>query len=199
MTPPIPSPNPDGEITMPEMARLAGVTRPAVSNWRKRFKDFPAPIRTDSSGADVFRLGDVEQWLDKHKKRRRQFTGGEVMWHALDSLRGEAPTERVIELACIALALRRVALDKPELEDAALEARAGHGQQVTSDRRRRLFVSPRGSPRTDQSSLTPSRTAPQSIPAHDRASSRSSLPAEFADRDHRGVRVPPRTTASVAR
>ncbi|WP_370099766.1 N-6 DNA methylase [Streptacidiphilus sp. MAP12-20] len=50
------------EVTAAEIARLAGVGRAAVSNWRRRHADFPRPIGgTETSPA--FALADVEEWL----------------------------------------------------------------------------------------------------------------------------------------
>ncbi|MET9429944.1 N-6 DNA methylase [Streptomyces sp. NPDC003036] len=44
------------------MARLAGVGRAAVSNWRRRHADFPKPVGgTETSPS--FALAEVEQWL----------------------------------------------------------------------------------------------------------------------------------------
>ncbi|SEK24741.1 N-6 DNA methylase [Streptacidiphilus jiangxiensis] len=50
------------QITAAEIARLAGVGRAAVSNWRRRHADFPKPVGgTETSPA--FALADVERWL----------------------------------------------------------------------------------------------------------------------------------------
>ncbi|MGW7490167.1 N-6 DNA methylase [Streptomyces sp. NPDC054786] len=50
------------EVTAAGIARLAGVGRAAVSNWRRRHADFPKPVGgTETSPA--FALGDIEQWL----------------------------------------------------------------------------------------------------------------------------------------
>lgn len=50
------------EVTAAGIARLAGVGRAAVSNWRRRHADFPKPVGgTETSPA--FALRDVEQWL----------------------------------------------------------------------------------------------------------------------------------------
>lgn len=50
------------EVTAAQIARLAGVGRAAVSNWRRRHADFPKPVGgTETSPA--FALGEVEQWL----------------------------------------------------------------------------------------------------------------------------------------
>ncbi|MFE7777999.1 N-6 DNA methylase [Streptomyces sp. NPDC057445] len=50
------------EVTAAGIARLAGVGRAAVSNWRRRHADFPRPVGgTETSPS--FALADVEQWL----------------------------------------------------------------------------------------------------------------------------------------
>lgn len=50
------------EVTAAGIARLAGVGRAAVSNWRRRYAHFPRPVGgTDTS--PTFSLPEVEQWL----------------------------------------------------------------------------------------------------------------------------------------
>src|SRR3954463_5641068 len=49
-------------ITAAEIARLAGVGRAAVSNWRKRHPDFPVPVGGTPASPE-FDLIQVEQWL----------------------------------------------------------------------------------------------------------------------------------------
>ncbi len=50
------------EVTAAGIARLAGVGRAAVSNWRRRHPDFPKPVGgTETSPS--FALTEVEQWL----------------------------------------------------------------------------------------------------------------------------------------
>ncbi|MGW0468365.1 N-6 DNA methylase [Streptomyces sp. NPDC003027] len=50
------------EVTAAGIARLAGVGRAAVSNWRRRHPDFPRPVGgTETSPS--FALADVEEWL----------------------------------------------------------------------------------------------------------------------------------------
>lgn len=50
------------EVTAAGIARLAGVGRAAVSNWRRRHADFPRPVGgTETSPS--FALADVERWL----------------------------------------------------------------------------------------------------------------------------------------
>ncbi|MEV5979259.1 N-6 DNA methylase [Streptomyces sp. NPDC052114] len=50
------------EVTAAGIARLAGVGRAAVSNWRRRHDDFPRPVGgTETSPS--FALAEVEHWL----------------------------------------------------------------------------------------------------------------------------------------
>jgi chromosome partitioning protein len=49
-----------------EVAELAGVTPSAVANWRKRARDFPAPVVNLKSGP-VFSLSQIRTWLRKRR------------------------------------------------------------------------------------------------------------------------------------
>ncbi|WP_250034332.1 helix-turn-helix transcriptional regulator [Paractinoplanes maris] len=49
-------------VTAADIARLAGVGRAAVSNWRKRYDTFPTPIG-GTAASPQFDLDDVERWL----------------------------------------------------------------------------------------------------------------------------------------
>ncbi|KOG31753.1 MULTISPECIES: N-6 DNA methylase [Streptomyces] len=49
-------------MTAAGIARLAGVGRAAVSNWRRRHPDFPKPVG-GTEASPSFALADVEQWL----------------------------------------------------------------------------------------------------------------------------------------
>lgn len=73
-------------VTLAEIARVAGVGRAAVSNWRRRDEDFPAPIGgTDTSPA--FSLAEIESWLlAKGKGKRRAIGDRERLWPKLDAL-----------------------------------------------------------------------------------------------------------------
>lgn len=51
-------------ITVGEIAVIAHVGVSAVSNWRTRYPDFPAPAEELAAGPR-FRLADVKQWFDR--------------------------------------------------------------------------------------------------------------------------------------
>ncbi|WP_109601368.1 N-6 DNA methylase [Actinoplanes xinjiangensis] len=50
-------------MTAGDIARLAGVSRAAVSNWRKRHPDFPKPVG-GSVSSPTFPLAEIEVWLE---------------------------------------------------------------------------------------------------------------------------------------
>src|SRR5258705_13755104 len=55
------------EVTAAEIARLAGVGRAAVSNWRRRYDDFPRPVGGPVT-SPTFALPEVEAWLQANRK-----------------------------------------------------------------------------------------------------------------------------------
>ncbi|MDX2817716.1 N-6 DNA methylase [Streptomyces sp. PA03-5A] len=72
-------------VTLAEIARLAGVGRAAVSNWRRRYENFPAPTGgTDAS--PLFSLSDVEDWLHKENKVKIALGSLERLWPEFDAL-----------------------------------------------------------------------------------------------------------------
>lgn len=77
----------DALVTAADVARLAGVGRAAVSNWRRRHADFPEPV-LGSGATPSFRLTEVERWL----RRQGKVSGdrpAEALWRALDATRGD--------------------------------------------------------------------------------------------------------------
>ncbi|QXV61539.1 N-6 DNA methylase [Amycolatopsis sp. TNS106] len=54
-------------VTAAEIAQLAKVTRAAVSNWRKRYPDFPQPS-SGTGGRVLYARPEVDAWLSRHGK-----------------------------------------------------------------------------------------------------------------------------------
>ncbi|MFJ5232477.1 N-6 DNA methylase [Kitasatospora sp. NPDC088391] len=73
------------EVTAAEIARLAGVGRAAVSNWRRRHPDFPPPAG-GSETSPTFRLDQVEQWL-RAQGKLAELPLLERIWQQLETLR----------------------------------------------------------------------------------------------------------------
>lgn len=81
------APTADLLVSGSEIARLAGVTRAAVSNWRRRYDDFPTPAG-GGANSPLFALPDVEAWLDR--QRKGQGVSEEVqLWQVLRGAYGE--------------------------------------------------------------------------------------------------------------
>jgi hypothetical protein len=62
-------------MTAAAIARLAGVGRAAVSNWRKRYPDFPQPVG-GSPNSPTFSRGEVFGWLNATGKAAQLATAG---------------------------------------------------------------------------------------------------------------------------
>src|SRR5260221_9757166 len=50
------------QVAAADIARLAGVGRSAVSNWRRRYAGFPQPV-AGTMASPLFALAEVEAWL----------------------------------------------------------------------------------------------------------------------------------------
>ena len=72
------------EITAAAIARLAGVGRSAVANWRRRYPDFPQPAG-GSATSPTFDRGAVQEWLRRTGKAEELASSG----------RTETGTERI--------------------------------------------------------------------------------------------------------
>ncbi|MBA5221931.1 N-6 DNA methylase [Streptomyces griseoaurantiacus] len=71
-------------VSLAEIARIAGVGRAAVSNWRRRHDSFPTRI----GGTDVspqFSLAEVENWLRENGKLK-DIDGRELLWPRFEAL-----------------------------------------------------------------------------------------------------------------
>ncbi|MEU6249394.1 N-6 DNA methylase [Glycomyces sp. NPDC047010] len=86
---------PGETITLTDLARLASVGRNAVSNWRRREPDFPAPV-DDSARRPRFSLPALESWAADHG-RELKVTGADRLWFRLaaDHPTAEAALEAV--------------------------------------------------------------------------------------------------------
>lgn len=128
-------------VTAAEVARLAGVGRAAVSNWRRRHEDFPAPAGgTDAS--PLFALAEVEAWL----RRQGKLTAAnqrDWLWPHFDALGdrdrmgqtvaavGAAYLQRTPGSAAHLALPELPARPDPELVAKAVEVAAAEGPQET--------------------------------------------------------------------
>ncbi|WP_322501704.1 N-6 DNA methylase [Streptomyces rochei] len=72
-------------VPLAEVARIAGVGRAAVSNWRRRHETFPSPVGgTDAS--PLFSLAEVEAWLHREGKLKAAVGPLERLWPEYEAL-----------------------------------------------------------------------------------------------------------------
>ena len=71
----------DVQVTAADTARLAGVGRAAVSNWRRRHDDFPQPVGGTAT-SPAFSLEEIQRWLRSHTEGR-EFPADEWLWQDL--------------------------------------------------------------------------------------------------------------------
>ncbi|WP_329210248.1 N-6 DNA methylase [Streptomyces sp. NBC_00683] len=91
------------EVTAAGIARLAGVGRAAVSNWRRRHADFPKPVGgTETSPS--FALPEVEQWL-REQGKLAEVPLRERVWQQLSGHPAGAVTA-LIHAGCALLLVR---------------------------------------------------------------------------------------------
>ncbi|HMM49345.1 MAG TPA: helix-turn-helix domain-containing protein, partial [Miltoncostaeaceae bacterium] len=96
-------------ITASQIARLAGVSRSAVSNWRRRHADFPAPLGEGAGASPLFDRAAVERWL--HERGLSTAPADTV-----DALRlaVSAGARRLPEDAALAVAICALAGERPD-------------------------------------------------------------------------------------
>lgn len=110
------------EVTAAGIARLAGVGRAAVSNWRRRHADFPKPVGgTETSPS--FALAEVETWL-RDQGKLAEVPLRERVWQQLSG-HPEGPVTALTHAGCVLLLIHdrpTVWLDASAGSDARLAA-----------------------------------------------------------------------------
>ncbi|MGW1587118.1 N-6 DNA methylase [Streptomyces sp. NPDC002386] len=88
------------EVTAAGIARLAGVGRAAVSNWRRRHADFPKPVGgTETSPS--FALAEVEAWL-RDQGKLAEVPLRERVWQQLAG-HPDGPVTALVHAGCALL------------------------------------------------------------------------------------------------
>jgi hypothetical protein len=102
-------------VTLTEVAELAGVKRPSVSNWRRRSADFPQAFRDDGQ-QPLFHAEHMAKWLDRRfipGTQTHPLTYGDrfrdgLRTRTLTELRGLLPGDALVAAAMALCALRHV-------------------------------------------------------------------------------------------
>ena len=56
-----------GQLALKDIAELAGVSRPAVSNWKSRYSNFPESAENSPARRPLFNFGEVFTWLESEQ------------------------------------------------------------------------------------------------------------------------------------
>jgi hypothetical protein len=98
--------NPDQGLVAPsDIADMAGVSRGAVSNWRKRADDFPQSV-AGTAAKPLFSRQEVIAWLEGRGHTPKEDSGETDVWAALNLLRGLLPADDAAQLV-LSLAVAR--------------------------------------------------------------------------------------------
>ncbi|MFC5262515.1 N-6 DNA methylase [Kribbella qitaiheensis] len=104
-----------GMVSSIGIAKLAGVGRAAVSNWRRRYADFPQPV-AGTATSPAFELAAVERWLSSQGKLPAA-SAPQRIWREIEAASGGPDLASALWLAGMSLFARWV--------DAEVEGRAG--------------------------------------------------------------------------
>ncbi|MFB9876425.1 N-6 DNA methylase [Planobispora siamensis] len=96
----------DATVTAGDIARLAGVGRAAVSNWRRRFGDFPAPVGGTAS-SPLFSLSEVETWL-RAQGKLQELPGDELLWQQVRNSADDLQLLSLVSRLAAAIAHRKL-------------------------------------------------------------------------------------------
>ncbi|MGN9894903.1 N-6 DNA methylase [Micromonospora sp. L31] len=114
------------EVTAAEVARIAGVGRAAVSNWRRRHADFPTPVG-GTPASPTFRLDEIESWLTAYGKLDR-LAAEDRLWQ---ELRAYTEDWGLVEtLADVAAFLTFIDEDRPHWERLRAQPDATLAEQL---------------------------------------------------------------------
>ncbi|MFF9073683.1 N-6 DNA methylase [Streptomyces sp. NPDC014735] len=118
------------EVTAAGIARLAGVGRAAVSNWRRRHADFPKPVG-GTEASPSFSLSEVEQWL-RDQGKLAEVPLRERVWQQLAG-HPLGPVPALVHTGCALLVLRNDPAAWREIAAVPDEAMAGVLSLVLDD------------------------------------------------------------------
>lgn len=91
------------QISLSRVAEMANTTSQAVSNWRRRFEDFPRPV----AGTDrrpLFNLDETVAWLKANNRYNNAPGFATRMWAFMDGLRAVLPPAESLLTALSAVA-----------------------------------------------------------------------------------------------
>lgn len=105
------------------IAELASVSRPVVSNWRRRYDDFPDPVG-GTDARPLFSREDIITWLTNRNHQINTGNTVAAIWASVNTLRGQLSSDDVETLVLLLLAARQYLPDTFEdIEEADEKSR----------------------------------------------------------------------------
>ncbi|GAA3226116.1 N-6 DNA methylase [Actinocorallia longicatena] len=132
-------------VTAADIARLTGFGRAAVSNWRRRYDDFPQPVGGTASSPH-FALSEVEEWLVRQGKGV-QVAAEERFWQQVRSAVDDLGLAQAVGDFGMLLAVGGESPFAAELRELAAENGASRTYEFLLDRfveahARRVAITP---------------------------------------------------------
>jgi SAM-dependent methyltransferase len=124
-------------VSLAEIARIAGVGRAAVSNWRRRHDSFPSRV----GGTDVspqFSLAEVEGWLRENGKLK-DIDARELLWPRFEALGSRDGSGLAVAEAARRMRSPRTRSEYPGLPPEARELVAEAGRLGRQEGPRETF------------------------------------------------------------
>ncbi len=109
-------------VSLAEVARIAGVGRAAVSNWRRRHDDFPEPVG-GSDASPLFSLAEVESWLERNGKFKSRTPDLDRLWPRFEALRDRDAMGRLVAAVGHRLAAQPGSADELQADEASGDKR----------------------------------------------------------------------------
>ena len=125
--------DPDALVSLADVAEMARVSRPAVSNWRRRYPDFPRPV-AETGATSLFRLGDLMSWMAEHGKQLDVRSVDQLVWSALNPARGAVLPEEAAQAGMILLGYLALASRSDKTIPPALRAAIADNDQQALDK-----------------------------------------------------------------
>lgn len=131
-----------GLVAPSDIAELAGVTRAAVSNWRKRRADFPEPAG-GTVAKPLFNRSSVENWLVANGHKLRRDSGELAVWALINRFRDAVPIQAARPLVQLVLCARKIADGSDDLDVLSRAARQNNLVATIQDKAQSLTPDPR--------------------------------------------------------
>lgn len=100
---------PTQHITLSRVAELANKSPQAVSNWRRRYEDFPSPV-AGTGRRPLFDMNEIASWLRSKDLYEHNPGFATRMWSFMEGLRAYLPPSEAIQVTLSAVAWKTLSI-----------------------------------------------------------------------------------------